>query len=129
EPVRVPYAGLEVSTRGGLSGVPGLLAALPPLRALAATERVLSLLPLLEMRGSDTHTTNVTAVDADGNACVFTTSLGLGSGDFVPGLDLHLNSMLGEVDLLVGDLARGDRMESMMAPTLAFDGEDLVLAV
>ena len=35
-------------------------------------------------------------VDGDGNACVLTTSLGLGSGDWVPGLDLHLNSMLGE---------------------------------
>ena len=31
-----------------------------------------------------------------------TTSLGLGSGDFVPGLDLHLNSMLGEADLITG---------------------------
>ncbi len=39
-------------------------------------------------------------VDAEGNACVLTTSLGLGSGDWLPGLDLHLNSMLGEVDLL-----------------------------
>ena len=48
------------------------------------------------------HTTNLVTVDADGNACVLTTSLGLGSGDFLPGLDLHLNSMLGEADLLVG---------------------------
>ena len=30
-----------------------------------------------------------------------TTSLGLGSGHFLPGLDIHLNSMLGEVDLQV----------------------------
>ena len=36
---------------------------------------------------------------------MLTTSLGLGSGDFVPGLDLHLNSILGEMDLIVGDLA------------------------
>ena len=42
-----------------------------------------------------------------GNACVLTTSLGLGSGDWLPGLDLHLNSMLGEVDLLVGALEPG----------------------
>ena len=33
---------------------------------------------------------------------MLTTSLGLGSGDFLPGLDLHLNSMLGETDLLRG---------------------------
>jgi len=31
---------------------------------------------------------------------VLTTSLGLGSGDWLPGLDLHLNSMLGESDLI-----------------------------
>jgi gamma-glutamyltranspeptidase/glutathione hydrolase len=76
-----------------------------------------------------THTTNVTVVDRDGNACVLTTSLGLGSGDFLPGLDLHLNSMLGEVDLVRGPLEPGRRMESMMAPTLAFDAPgELALA-
>ena len=52
---------------------------------------------------------------------MLTTSLGLGSGDFLPGLDLHLNSMLGETDLLVGALEPGERMESMMAPTVALD--------
>lgn len=128
EPVSVEYAGVRVLTRGGLSGVPELLAQLPALRGLDETERVLILLPLLETRGPETHTTNVSVVDADGNACVFTTSLGLGSGDFLPGLDLHLNSMLGEVDLLVGDLAPGQRMESMMAPTLAVDANGLALA-
>jgi gamma-glutamyltranspeptidase/glutathione hydrolase len=71
----------------------------------------------------------VTVVDGDGNACVFTTSLGLGSGDFAAGLDLHLNSMLGEVDLLVGEPVPGARMSSMMAPSLAFDTDGLALAV
>ena len=56
------------------------------------------------------HTTNLVTVDAEGNACVLTTSLGLGSGDFLPGLDLHLNSMLGEADLVRGPLEPGDRM-------------------
>jgi gamma-glutamyltranspeptidase/glutathione hydrolase len=50
---------------------------------------------------------------------VVTSSLGLGSGDFLPGFDLHLNSMLGETDLVRGPLEAGERMESMMAPTLA----------
>jgi len=63
----------------------------------------------------------VTVADAEGNACAFTTSLGLGSGDFLPGLDLHLNSMLGEVDLVRGTLEPGERMQSMMAPTVALD--------
>src|SRR5262249_60023208 len=62
-------------------------------------------------------------------AVVLTTSLGLGSGDFLPGLDLHLNSMLGEKDLLVGQLEPGARMQSMMAPSLAFDADGLVLAI
>jgi gamma-glutamyltranspeptidase/glutathione hydrolase len=78
--------------------------------------------------GADT--TNVTVVDRDGNACVVTTSLGLGSGDWVPSYDLHLNSMLGEADLLTGDIAPGERMESMMAPTVVLDAEDeLCLAI
>ena len=128
EPIEVEYAGLRVVTRAGLSGVPELLARLPSLRELTATERVLEVLPLLELRGVETHTTNVTIADADGNACAFTTSLGLGSGDFLPGLDLHLNSMLGEVDLLVGGLRPGERMSSMMAPTLVAGEQGLVLA-
>ncbi|MDP8977374.1 MAG: gamma-glutamyltransferase family protein, partial [Actinomycetota bacterium] len=73
-------------------------------------------------------TTNVVTVDPQGNACVFTTSLGLGSGDFVPGLDLHLNSMLGETDLLRGPVEPGDRLDSMMAPTVALDDGCLALA-
>ena len=79
--------------------------------------------------GPETHTTNLVTVDADGNACVLTTSLGLGSGDWLPGLDLHLNSMLGEVDLLLGPLEPGDRMASMMAPSVVLDDAGLVLAL
>ena len=75
------------------------------------------------------HTTNLVTVDSDGNACVLTTSLGLGSGDFLAGLDLHLNSMLGEVDLSAAPLVPGERMESMMAPSLAVDGEGIALAI
>ena len=73
-------------------------------------------------------TTNLTVVDAEGSACVLTTSLGLGSGDFVPGFDLHLNSMLGETDLIRGPLEPGERMGSMMAPSVALDGDGVALA-
>jgi len=73
-------------------------------------------------------TTNLVTADREGNACVLTTSLGLGSGDFLPGLDIHLNSMLGEVDLQVHPLVPGGRMESMMSPTLVFDDDGLALA-
>ena len=64
-----------------------------------------------------------------GNACVLTSSLGLGTGDFLPGLDLQLNSMLGEVDLVLEPLEAGERMQSMMAPSLALDGDGLALAI
>jgi gamma-glutamyltranspeptidase/glutathione hydrolase len=46
----------------------------------------------------------------------------------LPGYDVHLNSMLGEVDLVVTPLEPGARMESMMAPTLAVSDGRLVLA-
>jgi gamma-glutamyltranspeptidase / glutathione hydrolase len=130
DPLPVGYLEWTLLTRGGLSGVLETAARLPRLRDVDATTRVLALVDAFaEGRDAQTHTTNVTVVDRDGNACVLTTSLGLGSGDFLPGLDLHLNSMLGEVDLLRGPLEPGRRMQSMMAPTLALDGaRELALA-
>ena len=129
EPVEVAYAGKRFLTRAGLSRVPSALEALPLLRDLSESARVLALLDALEGEGPEGHTTNLTVVDENGNACVLTTSLGLGSGDFLPGLDMHLNSMLGETDLLRGSLDPGERMESMMAPSLALDGDGLKLAI
>ncbi len=129
EPVEVPFAGTRFLTRGGLSGVPDALRRLPRLRGLAAAERTLALVAALAPPTPDGHTTNLAVVDGAGHACVLTTSLGLGTGDFLPGLDLQLNSMLGEVDLLRAPLAPGGRMESMMAPSLAFDDDGLALAI
>jgi gamma-glutamyltranspeptidase/glutathione hydrolase len=94
------------------------------------TPGLLALIDALDVpHAPETHTTNLVAVDAEGNACVITTSLGLGSGDWLPGLDLHLNSMLGETDLLRGALAPGARMHSMMAPSLVLDDDGLALAI
>ena len=129
DPVEVPYAGTRFLTRGGLSGVAELLGRLPRLAGLSATERVLELVDALDDRGPEGHTTNLCVSDADGSAVVLTSSLGLGSGDFLPGLDLHLNSMLGEKDLLVGALEPGARMQSMMAPSLAVDADGLAMAI
>ena len=109
-------------TRAGLSGVPETLERLPRLRGLDATARVHALLGALAEGEADGHTTNLVTADADGGVCVLTSSLGLGTGDFLPGLDVQLNSMLGEVDLVRAPLRPGERMASMMAPTLAFDG-------
>jgi gamma-glutamyltranspeptidase/glutathione hydrolase len=130
-PVEVTYQGVRVQTRGGLSQLVDTLAALPPLNGASAADRALALARILAAPPYSgrtyEHTTNLCAVDPEGNACVVTTSLGLGSGDFLPGFDVQLNSMLGESDLLVGVLEAGKRMESMMSPTVALDGDELAL--
>ena len=118
EPAEVGFAGRRVLTRRGLSGVPETLERFEPAGGKGALLAALDSAPTM-----DGHTTNLTVVDADGSACVLTTSLGLGSGDWLPALDLHLNSMLGEADLIREPLQAGARMPSMMAPTLAFAGD------
>src|SRR5207253_5960999 len=129
EPVQTLWLGKRFLSRGGLSGVPDVLARLPRLGALTPADRLVALVSALDgATGPETHTTNLVTVDAAGNACVLTTSLGLGSGDWLPGLDLHLNSMLGEADLIRGELAPGERMGSMMSPALALDADGLAFA-
>jgi gamma-glutamyltranspeptidase/glutathione hydrolase len=121
EPVRAEYAGVTLSSRAALASP------LPVLAALTGSDPVRIALALRgDERAGDT--TNLTVVDADGNAVVLTTSLGLGSGDWIPGLDLHLNSMLGEADLVIAELSPGQRMASMMSPTIGVDGRGLALA-
>ena len=129
-PARAEWHGLTVLTRAGLSGVPETLSRLPRLAGRSKTDRVLALLTALAGgRGPESHTTNHVAVDDAGRACVLTTSLGVGAGVWAPGFDLHLNSMLGETDLAVGGLVPGERMESMMAPTVVLDAGELELAI
>ena len=122
-PVEVAFAGRTVRTRGGLSDVPETLGRFDPSGGPAAL-----LAALVPVNGAG-HTTNISVVDADGNACVLTSSLGLGSGDWLPGLDLHLNSMLGETDLIRGPLEPGARMGSMMAPTIVLGDSGCELAI
>jgi gamma-glutamyltranspeptidase/glutathione hydrolase len=103
---------------------------LPRLAGLAPAERVLTLVDALGSNAVETvgDTTNLAVADSEGNVCVLTSSLGLGSGDFLSGLDLHLNSMLGEADLLRGPLEPGRRMASMMAPSVYAEGGRPTLA-
>jgi gamma-glutamyltranspeptidase/glutathione hydrolase len=130
EPVEADFRGYGIRTRAALSDFSGALARLGELRGASEPERALAFVgALLDDLPAQHGTTNISVLDADGNACVLTTSLGLGSGDFVPGFDLHLNSMLGEVDLLRGPLEPGCRMESMMAPSLALAPDGPVLAI
>jgi gamma-glutamyltranspeptidase/glutathione hydrolase len=132
EPTEAEYGHVRIHGRGGLTRLFETLSSLRPLAAMSASDRALTLARVLAAppfsgRTYD-DTTNLAVVDASGNACVVTTSLGLGSGDFLPGYDVHLNSMLGESDLLIGPLEPGLRMESMMSPTIGLDGSELVVA-
>ncbi len=127
-PAVVPYAGTRVLTRSGLAPLEEALVRLPALAGRSPAERALALVGALDRPGCDGHTTNLTVVDAEGSACVLTSSLGLGAGDWLAGLDLHLNSMLGEADLIRGELAPGDRMGSMMSPSIALDDDGLAFA-
>ena len=70
------------------------------------------------------ETTNVVAVDADGNVCAITTSLGLGSGVWVPGFGVHLNShdRRGRADPGHAP-SPGTGLGSMMSPLVALDAE------
>ena len=128
EPVETRYAGRTVLTRGGLARLGPALSRLPLLAEAGSGERAVALARTLVLADRPGHTTNLCVADADGNACALTTSLGLGSGDFLPGLQVHLNSMLGEGDLLVAGLEPGDRVESMMAPTAVVADDGLELA-
>ena len=128
DPLELEFRGLSVSTRPALGGFAVALAGLPALCGRPEPDRALALVETLGDETADRGTTNLAVLDAEGNACVCTTSLGLGSGDFVPGFDLHLNSMLGEADLMRGPLEPGKRMASMMAPTIALGDSGLALA-
>jgi gamma-glutamyltranspeptidase/glutathione hydrolase len=127
-PLELEYIGIQLLTRNGLAPLGDVIPALPRLRGRSSAERAVTLAQALDAPDAPGDTTNLAVVDHDGNACVLTTSLGLGSGDFLPGLDLHLNSMLGESDLIRGPLEPGDRVGSMMTPTVALDADGLALA-
>ena len=65
-------------------------------------------------------TTHISVLDADGNAAAFSSTLGSGSGVFRGGT--QLNNMLGELDVIGhGPRAGGERLPSMMTPTLVLE--------
>jgi gamma-glutamyltranspeptidase/glutathione hydrolase len=127
----VRFAGAAVHGRTDLLDLLGTLAALPDdLVGRSEPDRVAAWVHALlaPTRGAETvtGTSNVCATDAAGNACAVTTSLGLGSGDWVPGYGLHLNSMIGEGELMVGSGGPGSRVPSMMTPLVAEDADGLL---
>jgi gamma-glutamyltranspeptidase/glutathione hydrolase len=129
EPQQVRVGEGTVTGRRSLGHTLDTLAALPDLKGTTDAERAIAFARLLAgRRGRLGDTSNVSVVDGDGNACVVTTSLGLGSSDWLPGLDIHLNSMLGEHDLISGPLIPGERVGSMMCPSICLDANGLVAA-
>ena len=120
---RASLAGYEVRARHDLNRVVDTIGALPS--DLSRPGRAVGIAGALRDRGQQRKgdTTNVSVVDGEGNACVITTTLGLGSGVWLPGLGINLNSMLGEGELITDDLAPGRRMSSNMCPLVVIDPE------
>jgi gamma-glutamyltranspeptidase/glutathione hydrolase len=123
------FAGYRVRARHDLNRTVDTIAALPADLSDRA-KRAVGLATALRDRGRQKigDTTNVSVVDADGNACVITTTLGLGAAVWLPGLGVNMNSMLGEGELITDDLAPGRRMSSNMCPLVVL-GPDERLAV
>ncbi len=72
-------------------------------------------------RAALTGTTHISVIDGDGDAAALSSTLGSGSGVFEGGFQ-H-NNMLGELDVIgTTPRAAGDRLPSMMTPTLVLDG-------
>ena len=81
------------------------------------------------MLGSTTH---ISAIDDEGTCAAVTCSNGSGSGVLVPGTGVILNNMLGEEDLNPRGFhttPAGERVTSMMAPTVVLRDGEVVLAV
>ncbi|MEU4426782.1 gamma-glutamyltransferase [Actinoplanes sp. NPDC024001] len=123
-------AGYRVHARHDLNRTVDTIGALPD--DLSRPARAPGVAAALRNKGAQRlgETTNVSVVDAEGNACVITTTLGLGAGVWLPGLGINLNSMLGEGELLTDDLLPGRRMSSYMCPlvVIAPDGALAVAA-
>ena len=84
------------------------------------------------VRSFSRGTTHVSVRDAEGNAASLTTSNGEGSGYVAPGTGIMLNNMLGEDDLHPDGFfaqAPGERVASMMAPSLLLRGDEIRLVL
>jgi len=125
-------AGYHVFARYDLNGLITTVGTLPDgVGRMSRGDRAVALADALRGYGRQKvgDTTNISVVDPAGNACVVTTTLGIGSGVWLPDLGVHLNSMLGEGELITADLVPGARMSSMMCPLVVVDDSgDLVLA-
>lgn len=68
-----------------------------------------------------TGTTHISVIDAEGSAAGLSSTLGSGSGVIRDGF--QLNNMLGELDVIgIVERGPGERLPSMMAPTIVLQG-------
>jgi gamma-glutamyltranspeptidase/glutathione hydrolase len=84
------------------------------------------------LRSGTGGTTHISVSDAAGNAASMSLSNGEGSGYVVPGTGIMLNNMLGEDDLHPEGFHAappGERVASMMSPTLVMAGDRVRLIV
>lgn len=85
--------------------------------------------PDVMTQGSTTH---VSTIDAEGLACSITSSNGEGCGYVVPQAGVLANNFLGEQDINPAGFhvrPAGERMTSMMCPTLVQRGDEAYLAL
>jgi gamma-glutamyltranspeptidase/glutathione hydrolase len=129
EVVHAEFSDLMVFGRQDLNRTVATIGSLPEsFPSMTLEERVVQLATTINGGAPDGlgDTTNVTAVDANGNACVITTTLGLGAGIWLPGYGVHLNSMLGEGELMTSEPIAGERIGSMMCPLVAIDSDGML---
>ena len=118
EPLSVFYEEHEVRTNPPPSSGGRLIAV--GLRELDRGAGVVEAMQAMEAsrEGGVGGTTHISVVDGDDCVAALSASLGSGSGVVVPGTGIHLNNMLGEADLAGVEARPGERLTSMMAPTL-----------
>ncbi|NND94459.1 MAG: gamma-glutamyltranspeptidase [Flavobacteriales bacterium] len=74
-------------------------------------------------------TSHLSIIDKYGNSIALTVSIGEGSGYWIPGTDMQLNNMLGELFLLPNGAHSWEinkRLNSMMTPVMVLDGDGKV---
>ncbi|MCP9485566.1 MAG: gamma-glutamyltransferase [Gaiellaceae bacterium MAG52_C11] len=124
EPLRSTIDGREVLTtpapsRGGAI-VAAALAGFGASTSLDGRAQALREAYGAESVGGIAGTTHISVIDAAGNAAGLSSTLGAGSGVHRGGT--QLNNMLGEFDVIgSGELIPGERLASMMTPTLVLE--------
>ena len=87
---------------------------------------------ILGRPGAHRGTTHISIIDDAGNTASLTLSNGEGAGTLAPGTGIMLNNMLGEEDINPTGFHKwpeDTRLSSMMAPTLAFVGNETLMAL